>query len=260
MRDRLNSERGMTLPEVMVTMTIALVLSLATFALVDVTIRRTGEITARVDGVQRGRVAMDLISRQLRSQVCLGPSAPAATSVVAGTATSVTFYVEMGDPSNSGSTASPSATATPRSVEKRSLTLETTGSYAPGTIVERRWVGTPSTAPVGYSFPNDPTSTRELMRPVALTPTPNKPGLPPALFRFYAWDGNLAEPTLNVLLPVPPPTGLSDADAKRVAQVEITFRAKPRADGRASTVFYNTVALRTVDPNGTPGELNVPCL
>ena len=114
MRERLSSERGMTLPEVLVTMVIALVLSLATFALVDVTIRRTGEISQRVDGVQRGRVAMDLMTRQLRSQVCLGPNAPSSRSIVAGTATSVTFYVEMGDPSTAGSAASPSATPAPR--------------------------------------------------------------------------------------------------------------------------------------------------
>ena len=93
----------MTLPEVLVTMVIALVLSLATFALVDVTIRRTGEISSRVDGVQRGRVAMDLMTRQLRSQVCLGASAPASRSIVAGSATSVTFYAELGDPSTPGS-------------------------------------------------------------------------------------------------------------------------------------------------------------
>ena len=72
MRSRLTDERGMTLPEVMVTMVIALIMSLATFALVDVTMRQTKEISDRVDGVQRGRVAMDLMTRQLRSQVCLG--------------------------------------------------------------------------------------------------------------------------------------------------------------------------------------------
>ena len=51
MIERLSSERGMTLPEVLVTIVIALVLSLAAFSLVDVTIRRTGEISARVDAV-----------------------------------------------------------------------------------------------------------------------------------------------------------------------------------------------------------------
>jgi prepilin-type N-terminal cleavage/methylation domain-containing protein len=257
-RARLKSERGMTLPEVMVTMVIALILSLATFALVDVTIRRTGEITARVDGVQRGRIAMDLMSRQLRSQVCLGASAPASRSVVAGTSTSVTFYAELGDPSNKASAVSPTATATPRIVERRSLTLETAGAYAPGTLVERRWVGTPSAAAIGFDFPVNPTSTRELMRPAALTPTPTAPLLPPALFRFYAYDTTGTETNSQLLLDSS--SGLSDANVKRVARIEITFRAIPLASGRASTVFFNTVTLRTVDPNAPSGELNIPCL
>lgn len=258
MRDRLDSERGMTLPEVMVTMVIALILSLATFALIDVTIRRAGEITARVDGVQRGRIAMDLISRQLRSQVCLGPSAPASRSVVAGTTTSVTFYAELGDPSTKASAVSATATATPRVVERRSLTLETAGAYAPGTLVERRWVGTPSSAALGFNFPDSPTATRELMRPAALTPTPKKPLLTPALFRYYGWDTSGAQPNAERLLDAS--AGLSAENLKRVARIEITFRAIPLKSGRASTVFFNTVALRTVDPNAPTAELNIPCL
>jgi hypothetical protein len=225
-----------------------------------VTIRRTSEISSRVDGVQRGRVAMDLMTRQLRSQVCLGPSAPASRSVIAGSATSVTFYAELGDPSNLGASAGPNATPTPRRVEKRSLTLETAGAYAPGTLVERRWVGTPSTSdPLGFTFSGSPTSVRELMRPIALTPTPNKPLQAPALFRFYGWNvSNPADPKPDALLPMAP--ALSDADVRKVARIEVTFRAKPRKTNTASTVFFNEVTLRTVDPNAPTGELTVPCL
>jgi hypothetical protein len=48
-----------------------------------------------------------------------------------------------------------------------------------------------------------------------------------------------------------------------VARIEVSYRAHPtqrRADGRASTVFKNTVAARTVDPNSDPTELANPCL
>jgi prepilin-type N-terminal cleavage/methylation domain-containing protein len=254
MIDRLSSERGMTLPEALVTMVIATILALATFSLVDVTMRRTSEINSRSDGVQRGRVAMDLMTRQLRSQVCLGPSASVSRSIVAGSATSVTFYTELGDPSTKGI-----GTAPPRAVEKRSLTLETEGAYAPGTLVERRYPGTPAPGqPLGFTFESAPSTTRELARPVVLTPTPGKEGLTPALFRFYAW--NVADPNnpkLTTELPATPM--LSDENVKKVAKVEITFRSKPRKDDVASTVFYNEVTLRTVDPNVST-ELIVPCL
>jgi prepilin-type N-terminal cleavage/methylation domain-containing protein len=254
MRSRLSSERGVTLPEVLVSVTITLILSLATFALIDVTIRRTGEISARVDSVQRGRVAIDLITRQMRSQICLG-TAP-ARSVTAGTATSITFYADMGDPSTTGDAVSPTATPTPRIVERRSLSLEN------GAIIERRWVGVPSTADVtGYTFPADPTSTRELIKPVE-TVAPTDPTLTPALFRYYAYDTTTAAPEPDMLL-VPGTTGLTDAQLRAVARVQINFRAMPwraRPDRRASAVFFNDVAMRTVDPNADLIELNNPCL
>ena len=116
---------------------------------------------------------------------------------------------------------------------------------------------------MGFIFPADatPTSTRELMRPVTLTPTPDQPALTPAMFRFYGWNTSTGDPKPDVLLPFSTSAGLSDADVKRVARIEITYRVKPRAtDTRASTVFFNEVVVRTVDPNAQTGELNVPCL
>ena len=53
---RLRDERGMTLPEVLVSVTIAMIISLATFALIETVMRRAGDISARVDSTQRGRV------------------------------------------------------------------------------------------------------------------------------------------------------------------------------------------------------------
>ena len=246
----------MTLPEVLVTMVIATILALATFSLVDVTLRRTSEITSRSDGVQRGRVAMDLMTRQLRSQVCLGASASVSRSIVAGSPTSVTFYTELGDPSTKVL-----GTPPPRVVEKRSLTLETEGDYAPGTLVERRYVGTPAPdQPLGFTFSDVADSTRELMTPIVLTPTPDKETLPLALFRFYGWNvDNPNDPAPNKLLPFTTANALSDTDVKKVARIEITFRAKPRKDDVASTVFYNEVTLRTIDPNIST-EMTVPCL
>ena len=86
----------MTLPEVLVTLTIATIITLATFSLVEVTMGRSGEVAARVDAVQRGRSAMDDMSRQLRSQVCLQNAGIASMikprSIEAATADSVVFY------------------------------------------------------------------------------------------------------------------------------------------------------------------------
>jgi prepilin-type N-terminal cleavage/methylation domain-containing protein len=246
---RLRSERGMTLPEVLVTITIALVISIATFTLVDVTMRRSGEITARVDGVQRGRVAMDTVTRQLRSQICLG-SAP-ARAVTAGTATSMTFYAYMGDPSTKASQVSATATPTPIIAERRSLTLEGTR------LIERRWIGTPAPAvAVGFTFTTLPSMTRDLLAPVELV-TPTIAGETPALFRYYALDPATSEPNRQLF---PSATGLTDQQLREIVRIQVRYRALPsvkRGDGRAASEFINDVSSRSVDPND-PDKL-IPC-
>ena len=239
----------MTLPEMMVAVVIMAIVSLATFSLIDVTMRRSGEISARVDTVQRGRTAMDVMSRQLRSQMCLG-FAP-ARAVTAGTDTSVTFYTYMGDPSTKATQVTPTATATPIIAERRTLSLEN------GTIIERRWTGTPApTLPLGYTFATAATGTRELLTPVQLTVAP--PNTPIPFFRYYAYDKVTREPT--VLLQAGT-AGLSDADLRRLALIRISYKTMPmiaRGDGRATSEFSNDITSRTIDPNADSNKL-IPC-
>ena len=84
---------------------------------------------------------------------------------------------------------------------------------------------------------DNPTSTRELMRPVVLTPTPNRPADTPALFRFYGWNtDNPSDPKPTTLLPFATAGAngneLSDADVKKVARIEITFRVEAPQERR----------------------------
>lgn len=247
---RLRAQDGMTLVELLVTMAIMSVVSLATFSLIDVTLRRSGEITARVDTVQRGRSAMDAMTRQLRSQICLGFSP--ARAITVGTDSSVTFYSYMGDPSTKSTAVSATATATPIVAELRTLSLES------GTILERRWTGTPApTLPLGYTFATQATGTRELLKPVQLVrDTTTNTDVP--LFRYYAYNPTTGEPT--VLLPAGT-TGLSDTDLRRLALIRISYKTMPtiaRGDGRATAEFRNDVTSRTIDPNADSNKL-IPC-
>jgi hypothetical protein len=239
----------MTLTEVLITLVIAVILSLAAFSLIDVTMRRAGEINTRVDSVQRGRGAMDEMTRELRSQICLG-SSPARV-VVAATATSVTFYAYTGDSSTKASAVSGTATPTPVIPERLSFSLES------GTIIERRWVGTPAPAQtLGYTFAANPTRTRQLLKPAELV-TPTDPKLTPALFRYYAYDPATDTPT-KLLVPNPE---LSDEQMRQIASIQINFRALPtvpRPDGRAGAPLLDDVTSRTLDPN-TDSELPIPC-
>ena len=61
--------------------------------ILDSTLRISRTTQSRVDTAQRGRIAMETITRELRSQVCLSATAPALTTA---TATNVVFYVNLG--------------------------------------------------------------------------------------------------------------------------------------------------------------------
>ena len=70
MMHRLRREDGFTLPELLTTMAIAMIVSLATFTLIEIVMKRSGEVCSRVETTATARTAMDQITRQLRSQVC----------------------------------------------------------------------------------------------------------------------------------------------------------------------------------------------
>jgi type II secretory pathway pseudopilin PulG len=249
---RAKREDGMTLPEVLVTLTIAMVITLATFSLVEVTMRRSGEVAARVDAVQRGRSAMDEMTRQLRSQVCVQNAGIATMvqprSIESATADSVVFYSDTRDTSENAVLPPGGATGP----ERRRIALVN------GTIVEERWTLTPVDAE--YSHAANATASRPVLGSVALDQPAGAPA-PTPLFRYFAYDLDLAVPQPTREL-VPNPT-LTAEQLQSVAKIHITYRAHPtqrRADGRASTVFVNDVAARTVDPNSDPTELANPCL
>ncbi len=111
-RGALSDERGMTLIEMLVAMSVGMVVLLAAFMLLDRSFTASGQIADREDALQRGRQAMELMTRQLRSQVCVvvPPATAFSPPVVSGTDHTVTFYGSLSE----------SAT----SVTKRTLTFD----------------------------------------------------------------------------------------------------------------------------------------
>ena len=77
MSARLRREDGHTLPELLTALMMATVILLATFALLDHVLNRTAETQARVEATQKGRQAMDTMTRAIRSSVCLSATTPA---------------------------------------------------------------------------------------------------------------------------------------------------------------------------------------
>ena len=111
--------------------------------------RRTAETQARVESTQKGRQAMDAITRSLRSQVCLSASVP---SMAAASDTSMTYYSDRGDPT----------ATTVEPPEKHVVT------YDPATrrLTQEIYPGTG--APPTTTYPSAPAQRKQLAENVAL--------------------------------------------------------------------------------------------
>lgn len=229
--NRLRDESGFSLPELLTALIIGMVVLLATLDLLDNTISVGSGVNRRVDALQRGRTALEVITRDVRSQVCVGIDDPAAAggsssqpSLIAATDDSVDFYADLGD----GSTARPP--------ERRTIIFNPSTQ----TIVERIYRPTGNAG--NYVFPSTPTSTRTLISDVA------RDGSTP-VFRYYAFDTQ-TPPTPSVLLAAS--SGLSSADMARTARTAIAFKTlSDNASSTGAASLHDDVYRRAVDPNKT---------
>ena len=210
-------DAGFTLVELMIGMGIGLLVILGGMTILDSTLRISRTTQGRVDSAQRGRIAMETITRELRSQVCLSATAPALTTA---TATNVVFYVNLG--------------VVDSNPERHEIAL--TG----GDIILKRFVGTGT--PPSMTFPATATSTRTLVENVTtFSGTP--------FLRYYAWqNGNPVLPTTLLAAP------LSAANLGKPVKIAVSFRTYPGRDfntTRGSSDLQNAVFVRAADPVDT---------
>jgi hypothetical protein len=222
---RLRREDGVTLTEMLVGMTIAMIVSLACFSLIEFTMRRAGEVQGRVEASQKGRAAMDTITRQLRSQVCLSSAVP---PMAAANVFTTSVYVDHTD----GTAGRPP--------EMHTIT------YNPTTrrIVQSDFVGAGVSPAI--VFPALPTRTKMLAENIVPYRPPGATQDVP-MFSYYAFS-TATPPRPDLALPTP----LGPTDLGRVARIEIAFRAlRPNAGNstRGSIVLQDEVYVRAADPN-----------
>ncbi len=115
---RPSDERGFTLIELLVAMSIGMIVLLGAFMLLDRSFSASGQVADREDALQQGRQSMELMTRQLRSQVCLGKN---NTPLVSANDNSVTFYADL--------------TADPQNTKLRTLALNTGTGVLSQTVV-----------------------------------------------------------------------------------------------------------------------------
>jgi hypothetical protein len=211
------NESGQTLVELMIGMVIGLVVLGAAFMILDAATPLAGRTQDRVDAYQRGRLAMDVIASELRSQVCLPGAIPAIVPLNSNN-NEIWFYANTGD----------DATAP----QRRRIYL------AGDQIKEDLWKGT-FAANGSVTFQVDPTSTRILITPVALAPATS-------LFSYWGFDANLPA-AVNQPIGIP----VSATNAQKVVQVDVSFVSRPTratAASKRDSTFQQSVFFRTADP------------
>jgi prepilin-type N-terminal cleavage/methylation domain-containing protein len=222
-RRRLSGERGFTLIELLVAMVIGLMVLMAAFTLLDRTIQASGQVADRSEALQRGRQAMDLITRELRSQVCLGDTAP----IVAANASSVTFYGDFSDGT--------------QNLKKRTLSYDTTTDTITETVVTG--AGTYPALTFTGTAKSIPLLTKVDQILDGATPR--------AMFRYYGYQTGTTDGTLVQLT-----SPLSAANLTRVALIKVGFRsfaARPVMNDKDSAVLEDDVYVRVASPGDPTG-------
>jgi hypothetical protein len=180
----------------------------------------------KTDAMQRGRLAMDRITQQLRSQVCLDLDNPAI--VQGATASSVTFYVDFSDADGT------------RPPEKRTLTLDPATSMITSKIYR-----TTVLDPKPGNYPGAPAATEALLENATLRKDTAGVDIPFLRYWAYTMVNGHPEPKQELIPP------LNAAAAARVARIDINFNARPtgaKNDSKAVGVS-DQIAVRHADPN-----------
>jgi hypothetical protein len=236
---RLREETGTTLMEVMTALTVGFVVLTGIFAMLESAVRLNTGVISRTDAMQRGRLAMDVITQELRSQVCLNNLDNPAV-VDGATENSVTFYSDFSDAEGD------------KPPEKRTLTFDpATGDIT--TTVYRATVPEPRTE---EDFALAGKNLR--LENAAQQVVPDTPDDPDALedevpfLRYYAYQQVGNPPHPEPTLPLDPgDTGLDPAEAARVARIEIAFVSRPTGarNSDKGVNLSDQIMARHSDPN-----------
>ena len=254
----------MTLPEVLVTMAIAMIISLATFALVEIVMKRSGEIAARVETTASAAAPRWTRSRASCARRCASRrSDPRATarSIDAASPTSVTFYADFTDERRSATAPLPGAgpahghagaaqRSSPRSSTKgtrdehrqRVSYSEHADGRAP--VPDERRAGV-----YAQRGKRHVQADRLPLLRVPGRPTTRRPA-PPAARRTSS-IGASADRTL---------TDAQLADGGDGSRIDFKVRAEERATTTAATTLQNEVYVRTADPNAQTPKPDMPDL
>jgi prepilin-type N-terminal cleavage/methylation domain-containing protein len=220
-------QRGFTLVEMLVACSIGTIVLLAAFTMLDTSVVMTGRVADRVDRTQRGRLAMELITRKLRSQVC---PTPGQGALIDAQDYSVKFYSFMG-----------------------------TGAFVPdileiawdtntNSILQRKWAGTGTSPNTTYAATPTTSTLLSDVRPNFSPPDQTSTRGP--VFTYYIANSGSALTT---------PLSAADLTASSKIGIQFMTYAQGRNASGTSTTLQSEVFSRTADPNGVTGSTAPEC-
>jgi len=231
---RLRGERGFTLIEALVAMLAGVIVTGATFSILDISLKQTTHIADRVSADQRGRIGMEKILQELHSScVSIGANPIQAES----TGTNIKFLSRRSSSSEPYFT-----TMTEHEISLSGETLQDASYQSNGGSEAVKW-----------KFPETPTSTATLLTGV----TQSAKGATP-LFQYYSLkykEGKLQTESLK--------TPLTTSEVSETAQVTVSFTTASESGtlsgrpGDGQVELSDTVALR-LTPTTEVGR-NEPC-
>ena len=250
----LREERGLTLIELLVSMTAGVVVIAAVTLILVVALRQNARITDAVQADRTGRTALNQVIDELHSS-CTGfgsssIQAPSTTptSPLASTGSLSLWFLTAYGSSSSGEAAI-------KGVTEHDLAWTSTGTsntgQALGKLTDYSWNSTGGEPPnSAWSFNGTLSpATANTARVVATNVIPAEPS---TIFNYSKYDTTSTDETFGELVPVAttelPPTAVT---AKRIAKVTIAFTQAPeRGDTRAghTSSFAASVALRLTPP------------
>jgi prepilin-type N-terminal cleavage/methylation domain-containing protein len=218
LRARVAGQAGFTLVELLVGMTIGMVVVFAAFTLMERSFVAANDIADRADAAQRGRIAMDAVTRQLRSQVCFSGQLP----LLAGSANSIDFVTDLGD-----GTTSP---------ERHVLTFTSGTNGYSLTETDYPMTSANGATPVTWGTAR----TKTLLTGIAQN------GSAP-FFKYLGFDATTNPPTVSTLN-----STLVPDDFDNVTQIAVSFTVKPahaQTSASRGSALSEQVAVPQADPN-----------
>lgn len=227
MTRRLRAQGGFTIVEVLVATFILGIVVTGALTMMQVVLRQSRGVMERTDAARHGRLGLDQLTRQIRSQVCKDQF---TRGLISAGPNSISFYADLGD----GRTEGPSRRTLTYDPAKRRLT-ET---------VYKSLTAPPQTPAYGPTpFRKDVPILRDV---VPDTDAADKP-LP--FFSYFAYETKNGKPTPT--LPLPTAGALVPADLARAALVRVRFKVRPSgaSDDTFAVRMQDDVFFRNADPN-----------